>query len=221
VDCFVMMHVFEHFQDPFTILESIKKKLSSMGKIIMEVPYFSGYYHQHLFFYSLTFLRRLCSDKNLKIVGLDLDIAGETLRVVMTHLSNNRYEEKITDLERPGDILGLSSKKVADFGSKVTRIKSLLLNKRRVFWWGAGSSSVIYLSQIEKDILENTALTVIDGDKNKWGLYIPVINLKVIPFTVLKNRKIDYLIIASSFSDEICETLRINDIFAKRVEVFV
>jgi hypothetical protein len=62
---------------------------------------------------------------------------------------------------------------------------------------------------------------VIDGDKNKWGLYIPVINLKVIPFTVLKNRKIDYLIIASSFSDEICETLRINDIFAKRVEVFV
>jgi SAM-dependent methyltransferase len=68
VDCFVMMHVFEHFRNPFSILESIKKQLSPVGKIIIEVPYFSGYYHQHLFFYNFSFLRKLCSDKNLKII---------------------------------------------------------------------------------------------------------------------------------------------------------
>lgn len=76
-------------------------------------------------------------------------------------------------------------------------------------------------TKYHKEILEKTELTVIDGGRNKWGLCIPVINLKVIPFTVLKNRKIDYLIIASEFSDEIRETLTINDILAKSIEVFV
>jgi hypothetical protein len=143
------------------------------------------------------------------------------LEVVIIHGANSGHEEKILDLETPEDILGLSSKQSIDFKNKVARINGLLRDKKMVFWWGAGSSSVIYLSQVEKEIFKKAGLSVIDGDKNKWGLYLPVANLKVTPFTVLKGKKIDYLIIASSFFNEIRKTLRINDILAETIEVFV
>ena len=218
VDGFFLMHVFEHFSDPFAILRAMKKQLSSSGKLIIEVPYFSGYHHQHLFFYNLIFLRKLCADNDMKIV--DINVNDEILRVVITHLTDKTYKEAAI-AENPDKIKALASNLNNSFKSETSRLCDLLLEHTTVFWWGAGSSSVIFLNQIPKDILNKIDLTVIDGDENKWQKYIPGLNVKVQSFDVLKGKSVDLVIIASQLHKEIITTIRENNISVKKIEVFV
>jgi SAM-dependent methyltransferase len=220
VDCFVMMHVFEHFKDPFAVLEKIKTQLCLTGKIILEVPYFSGYHHHHLFFYNVAFLRRLCFEKNLKIVRMDFTQDRESLRVVLMH-GVDGGEPRVKAIEASEDVFRLSSQKAETFKTRVANLRSAFPKLKKVYWWGAGSSSVIYLNQIKEHISDKDQLSIIDGDKNKWGLYIPGINLKVNPFIVLKGKSVDHLIVASSFLEEIKETLSNNQIFVKSIEELV
>ncbi len=218
VDGFFLMHVFEHFSDPFAILRAMKKQLSSSGKIIVEVPHFSGYHHQHLFFYNLIFLHKLCADNEMKIV--DINVKDETLRVVITHLANKTYKEADI-LENPDKIKALASDLNNSLKRETLRLSDLLIEHKTVFWWGAGSSSVIFLNQIPKDILSKIDLTIIDGDENKWQKYVPGLNIKVQPFDVLKGKSVDLMIIASQFHEEIITTIRENNIAVKKIEVFV
>lgn len=217
IDCFLLMHVFEHFSDPFSILSTMKKQLSPLGKIIIEVPYFSGYYHQHLFFYNLNFLKLLCSEINLKIV--ETDIEGAILRIVVTHMKNIQYEEALI-AEGYEEILKLASMQYESFKNSVVKLEDLLQKYKLVYWWGAGSSSTIFLNQIDKAVLEKVDLTIVDGDKDKWGMFIPGLNFKVNPFTIMKGKAVDCLIIASSFYNEISDTLIDNNISVRNVEVF-
>jgi hypothetical protein len=218
VDCFILMHVFEHFEDPFLMLKTMKQKLSSGGKIIIEVPYFSGEHHQHLFFYNLTFLKRLCFDIGLYINSVEIDDDTETLRIVLNRFNNGL---DINALERPVDILDLCLRKNTEYKKRVERINELLQSKEKIVWWGAGSLSVVYLNQINCNILDDCKITIVDGDKNKWGMYIPIINKEVHPFSIFNEKEIENLIIASSFAGEIKETLKFNNISVKNMETFI
>ena len=195
----------------------MKKQLGPSGKVIIEVPYFSGYHHQHLFFYNLTFLSKLCSDNNLKIVDINTD--NEILRVVILHVANKTYKE-VPIAESPYKIKELATRLSNELKNKALRLNNLLTENTNVFWWGAGSSSVIFLNQIHKDILNKFDLIIVDGDENKWGMYIPGLNRKVLPFTVLKGKTIDLLIIASELYEEIAATIKRENISAKKIEVF-
>jgi len=100
-------------------------------------------------------------------------------------------------------------------------MRRLLEEKRRetVYWWGAGSSAVIHLNQVDPAVIQDTNLTVVDGYKNKWGMFIPGPNLEVHPFTILENKSIKTLIIASEFHGEILETCKRHNITAGQVMV--
>ena len=217
IDGFFLMHVFEHFPDPFSALRIMKEQLSPFGKIIIEVPYFSGYHHQHLFFYNRSFLKKLCLDNNLKIIDINMD--NKILRVAITHFSNKTYKEvPITENLYKIKELALSLNK--KLKNRILKLNNLFLEHTSVFWWGAGSSSVIFLNQIDKAILNKIDLTVVDGDSNKWQKYIPGLNIEVQPFNILQGKPIELLIIASELYKEIFATISKNNISAKRIEVF-
>lgn len=219
VDGFFLMHVFEHFDDPFSILEAMKKQLSRQGKIVIEVPDFGGYHHQHLFFYNLPFLKRLSWGKGLKII--EKETGQGALRVVMVHRENDGYKE-IKSQGNSDGIIDLSKELYRDFKKTVRELNRFLKSKKgsKVYWWGAGSSSVSFLNQIHKDVYEEAGLSVVDGDKNKWGKYIPGLNIKVQPFKILSGKRLDTLIIASEFHREIMETCKANGILADNVRIF-
>jgi hypothetical protein len=212
------MHVFEHFNDPFKVLGVMKKHLSPNGKIIIEVPHFGGYHHQHLYFYNLQFLDRLCKDNKMKII--DYEIQNSSLHIVVTHEYNQQYDSILIpnslkwSLEKAHDYF-------SNFHANVKRINELLKksNGKKIFWWGAGSSSVIYLNQIDKTVLDQLLLIVIDGDSNKWGRYIPGFRgLQVLPYNVITDQVVEVVIIASSFHREIMNTMEKNHIIASYVE---
>lgn len=217
-DGFVLMHVFEHFKNPFRILEAMKSCLSPSGKIVIEVPDFDGYNHQHLFFYNLSFLKRLCGEKGLKIV--ESVMTQGSLRVVAVHDSNKGFEE-IGYSEYQDAIIEVAVKKHDRFKKSTSMLNHLLGEKTqgKIYWWGAGTSSVIFLNQINKDLLNKMDLTIVDGDEKKWGMYIPGLNIEVQPFSILSNKSLDTLIIASQLYKEIQMTCERNNICVTNVEV--
>lgn len=217
IDGYYLMHVFEHFEDPFSIFRLMSDSLNETGKIVIEVPDFGGFHVQHLFYYNLYFMRVLSRDNNLKII--DFFIENASLRVVFAKRENVKYCEVDVALDKDEYISNLVNIK-SHCESSCKRVNDFLRDKDTVFWWGAGSASVILLNGIEQGILDSTEIIVIDGDKNKANLTIPGVNLKVNYYGCINNAHINDLVIASSFYKEIFNTIRHSGITYDHVEVF-
>jgi len=217
IDVFFLMHVFEHFEDPFNILDIIVTKLSSSGKIIIEVPNFDGYCHQHLFYYNVPFFVRLSKDKKLKIAEL-LEEKG-SLRVVFVR-ENNMDFNGIACKEDINNIINKAKGIQFAFQKNIQEIELLLKQNigKTVYWWGAGSASTILINQVNQEVLKKIDLIIVDGDANKIGNYIPGVNLKVNSFEIMKNTTSDVLIIASELFEEIKKVMKKNSISAKTIK---
>ncbi|MCG8565872.1 MAG: class I SAM-dependent methyltransferase [Desulfobacterales bacterium] len=208
VDCFYLMHVFEHFDDPFAILESMVSQLSSRGKIIIEVPNFNGFHHQHLFFYSPDFFNRLARDFHLTPVdtAIDTSTGAQALRTVWVHDHNPVHAQAPPQTMDP---VPHTRQLSSAFKKTLEQIHKALVSwqGKPVFWWGSGSASIIYLNQLDPDIISGVDLTIVDGDPKKWGLFVPGTGHPIHPHEILKQHRADHLIIGSSFYKEILETI--------------
>jgi len=212
----VLMHVFEHFADPVSMLRALKGKLSSSGKLIIEVPDFTGYHHQHLFFYTLSSLRKLAGHVEMKIVEI---FEGEgALRLVMVvgcEVSPSGQNAKSSEkkIQRRAAFL------MGDLCKTIHKLREVFKTHKKIHWWGAGSSSVFWLNQIGAGILKKTDLIVVDGDRAKWGMFIPGVNVEVWPSLILGDATVGLMIIASEFSEEIKATMGTHRIHARKIEV--
>ncbi|WP_236757917.1 class I SAM-dependent methyltransferase [Aeromonas cavernicola] len=217
IDGYYLMHVFEHFEDPFSIFTLMANSLSDKGKIVIEVPDFGGFHVQHLFYYNIQFMHTLARAHQLKII--DFAIEMDSLRVVFAKNSNASYREVEFAFNKIDYIKNLVEVK-QQCESLSHRANDFLRNKKTVFWWGAGSASVILLNNLDPAILQETTVIVIDGDKNKADLTIPGVNLKVCSYEIIRNSHITDLIIASSFYNEIFKTMEAHGIRYSNVEIF-
>ncbi|MDP3396786.1 MAG: methyltransferase domain-containing protein [Methanoregula sp.] len=219
VDVFLLTHVFEHFNDPFSMLDSMKKGLSGRGRIIIIVPNFSGYHHQHLFYYNKFFFQRLCNDKELEIV--EMVSTGSELRCVFAVPSKEDKREKSVKTFSVEDVISRARSIQTEFTGKVKKMEDLLAahNGKTIFWWGAGSASTIILNQISENLLENTNLIVVDSDRSKKGYFIPGTDLEVRSPDDLHGSEPELVIIASSLFREIETTMKQKNIHPSHVEI--
>ncbi|CAJ1762329.1 TPA: methyltransferase domain-containing protein [Aeromonas salmonicida] len=217
IDGYYLMHVFEHFEEPFSIFRLMSSTLNETGKIVIEVPNFGGFHVQHLFYYNLYFMQVLSRDNDLKVI--DFCIENGSLRVVFTKSENTQCREVDLVFDKIKYMPNLVDIKNSCESSR-ERVNDFLRGKDTVFWWGAGSASVILLNEIERDVLDNTKIVVIDGDRNKSNLTIPGVNLKVNHYSTIGNLHINNLVIASSFYKEIFDSIRLSGITYDHVEVF-
>jgi len=217
VDAFIMMHVFEHFPNPFSILDHMLSRLSDNGKIIIEVPNFSGFHHQHLYYYTPFFIRRLSKDKELTLAYLKS--SPDFLRFIVQK-TNGGSREAGTD-ESIETVIARALKIQTEFLQKIRYIEQVLVQAggQKIYWWGAGSASTILLNQIDKTILNQSEIVIIDGDTTKTGHFIPGVNYKIHDCRILNNSTVDTLIIASSFYPEIKNVMKNNNISAKSIGV--
>jgi len=88
-----------------------------------------------------------------------------------------------------------------------------------IYWWGAGSVSVIYLNQLKRSGVNITTIRVVDSDKTKQGCLIPGVDITVGQVSSLRGKNIGKLIIASSLFNEIEKTMSEKDITAKDILV--
>lgn len=220
IDGFFLMHVFEHVPDPWGVLAEMKRALSPNGSIVIEVPDLEGFVHQHLWFFNMPFVRRMVRDLGLKIVRAVAD--DLMLRVVLVHDTDPRPEQPATGEATTEEIVARAQANFRQFQAQIVRLNDIVRScaGKTVYWWGAGSTGVVYLNQMDQALRRSADIVVVDGDKTKWGCFVPGPSMPVKSFEELKNLTIDCLIIASLFGREIRATLSSIGAVAKRVEVF-
>ena len=217
VDGFCLMHVFEHFPDPFAVLRAMRDALSSGGSIVIEVPNLDGFHHQHLYFYSAPFMRRLAREQGLKIVDIDTD-SPLILRIVLGHNTDSRPEAEVVS----EDVAALAACRQGVFQTSLARLERIMeeFQGKTLLWWGTGSQAVLLLNQLDTTRLAGVSLEVTDGDERKWGYSLPCLNLPVKTYLGLSGQTVDCVIIASQFEHEIRHTMESIGLQAGQVEVF-
>jgi len=213
VDAFILSHVFEHFPDPFQIFKDMLRCLKDDGCIIIEVPDFDGYHHQHLFYYSPEFFIRFAEDIGVFLKEISVFPTGLFAVFAKTKPSaseiNYTYDTVNKALQTENRIK-TAVKKLCDFFEKH--------EGKTIYWWGSGTLSIMSLAYLKK-LMPKAMIKVIDNDITRQGNFIPGTDLQITTSEHLTGQYLDVVVIASSFVDEIIEENKrkgiiIGDFFA-------
>jgi hypothetical protein len=217
-------NVLAHVDDTRDFLQGCKMLLADDGMVITEFPYvrefverteFDTVYHEHLCYFSITALLRLCDSVGLSIRRIDeVSVHGGSIRMYAerSEIGNGHADEVIEMADREADA-GLTSfeglEKFADRVRQIRRTLVGLLSRLKA----EGCSIAAYGAPAKGNTLLNycgidTRLLDFAVDKNplKVGMFTPGAHLPVLPVSALLERKPDFvLILAWNFADEIIQ----------------
>jgi SAM-dependent methyltransferase len=203
---FILSHFLEHVNNPVSLLKELKNFLNN-SYIIIETPYFDGFHHEHLFFYTKKSIFKLAEKTGLELVYLKvMDTHPETLIAVFSDSNKSIKKYYIEKEETHSDFIKLIDRKRNHIHRNIYLLEKKVKQYNNILFWGAGSSAVFYLNTI-KDVLDNKDVVIVSGDKRHEGNYIPGV-LKQIenPFKY-KNLSFDLIVVLSQFYEEIRENI--------------
>lgn len=215
-------NVLAHVDDPVDFLKGCRELLAPDGLVSIEVPClkelldrleYDTVYHEHLCYFSVTALLRLCEIVGLRIVRLDrVPVHGGSVRMyagtVDRHPQHADAVLLAAEQERRRGLTELAC--YERFARAVAKnredlrdlLESLCAANKTLAGYGAPAKGTTLLNYCGID----TRLLPYTVDKNpmKVGLYTPGMHLPVLPVTTLLERRPDYvLILAWNFADEI------------------
>jgi hypothetical protein len=212
-------NVLAHVDDPVDFLRGARGLLADGGMVIFEVPYvielldrleYDTVYHEHLCYFSVIALTRLCEAAGLGIVFIDrVPVHGGSLRVyAAARSSHSSGALAMADAECAAGLDKLP--RYEKFAADVARSRGLLLKMlcglreqgRSIAAYGAPAKGNTLLNYCGID----TSLVSYTVDKNerKVGLFTPGMHIPVRPVsTIEEQRPDDLLILAWNFSAEI------------------
>jgi hypothetical protein len=218
----VANNVLAHVDDPRDFLSGCKTLISRDGRVVIEVPYlqelldrleYDTIYHEHLSYFSVNALTRLCDAVGLSIVGIELvEVHGGSLRL---HLGATEHcgphAAAVDALAAQERHAGLTSRtRYERFAADVARSRQALVGLLEEVN-ASGGTVAGYGAPAKGNTLLNycqigTRLVPYTVDKNhlKVGTYTPGMHLPVLPVSELSQRRPDYvLILAWNFASEI------------------
>ncbi|NOT47446.1 MAG: class I SAM-dependent methyltransferase [Acidobacteria bacterium] len=217
-------NVLAHVDDTQDFLRGCKTLLRDDGLVIVEVPYlkefvdlveFDTIYHEHLCYFSVTSLMRLCDAVGLSIIRVDrVQVHGGSIRVYAEkkekHSNHAAAVIAIAEDERKA---GLTTQETFENFAEKTRntreklyslLESLKAEGKSIAAYGAPAKGNTLLNYCGID----TRLLDFAVDKNplKVGLFTPGAHLQVLPVSAVLERQPDYLLIlAWNFASEIMQ----------------
>ncbi len=221
-DAVIGNNVLAHVDDTQDFLRGAKQLLKPDGLVFVEVPYLGEFmdrleydtvYHEHLCYFSITALLRLCDEVGLSIIRIDhVPVHGGSIRVYAgpkEHYSEHAPEVLAEAVEEAK--AGLTTfDRYKKFADDVATNKSELLNLLKdlkqqgklVVAYGAPAkgNTLLNYCQITTDLIPYT----VDKSPLKLDLYTPGMHLPVLPVDTLLEQQPDYvLILAWNFAEEI------------------
>ena len=231
-DVIIANNVFAHSHKIRNITKGISHLLKESGVFIFEVHnskniilnnQFDMIYHEHVLYYTLTSIRNLLKQFNLKIFDIKfISTHGGSFRVYSTHKKNNSLQtsnkiKKILNSEKQKNLNKLKTyykfnKDVFLLKSKINDYLKVLKDKGlKIAGYGASgrANTVLQFCNISKYID-----FMIDDSSYKQGNYTPGTHLKIYSSKILhkKNKPDIVLLFAWSFANEIKNK---NKIFLK------
>lgn len=215
-------NVLAHVDELRDFFGGFKKLLSDDGLAIVEMPYlgelldgleYDTVYHEHLCYFSVNSIIRLCDEVGLSVVRIDkVPVHGGSLRVYAGRKElYGAHADEVLALAAMEEEIGMTSfQRYARFAEEVrgnrTAIRSLLeklTNEgKTIAGYGAPAKGNTLLNYCGID----TALVPYTVDKSdlKVNKFTPGMHLPVMEAPTLLERQPDYVIIlAWNFADEI------------------
>jgi hypothetical protein len=230
-------NVLAHVDEPVDFLRGCKTLLDEHGMVVVEVPELTEFmqrfeydtvYHEHLSYFSVTSLMRVCEEAGLRIVRVDkLAIHGGSARIYAAPVEREpQHARAVLEMAAWERKTGLTSAdRFRRFAREVEGQRAALLELLRklksegksVGGYGApakGNTMLNYCG-ITTELLPFT----VDKSQLKVGLFTPGTHIPVLDAAQLLERQPDYcLILAWNFADEI---MRQQAEFARRGGKFI
>jgi hypothetical protein len=215
-------NVLAHVDDTRDFLRGCRSLLAPGGLVIIEVPYirdlldrieYDTIYHEHLCYFSITALMRLCDAVGLSIVRVEhYPVHGGSLRMYAASSDSARdHAPQVRALALEESSLGLDSLAPYErFAGQVRRnreqVRAFLqqahAENRTVAGYGAPAKGNTLLNYcgIGPDLLPYT----VDKSSLKVGLFTPGVHIPVLPVSTLVDEQPDYIfMLAWNFAAEI------------------
>lgn len=215
-------NVLAHVDETCDFLSGCKLLLSEDGLVIIEVPYLRDFlehleydtvYHEHLCYFSVTTLCRLCDVVGLSILRIDqVPVHGGSLRMyagrqtyypqhapAVLALVAEEEQNGLSDFTR---YQGFAAQVQQNRDKLVALLRALQQEGKQIAGYGAPAKGNTLLNYcgISSELLPYT----VDKNPLKIGLYTPGAHIPVLPVTTLVDRQPDYvLILAWNFAAEI------------------
>jgi SAM-dependent methyltransferase len=226
-DVIIANNVLAHVDETLDFLTGCKELLKPEGVLVVEVPYlgelidrleYDTVYHEHLCYFSLTSLLRLCDEAGLSVFRIDrMPVHGGTIRVYSR--ARDRYPEhagnvlKAVAAEVQAGLTTLAryERFATDVEKSARTIRNLLIDLKErgktVAGYGAPAkgNTLLNYSGIGVELLPY----IVDKNPRKVNLYTPGMHIPVLPTSVLLQKQPDYLfILAWNFTEEIMKQQR-------------
>jgi hypothetical protein len=215
-------NVLAHVDETKDFLLGCKTLLHDHGLVVIEVPYlrnlieqleYDTIYHEHLCYFSISTLLRLCESVGLGIVRVDhVPVHGGSLRIYAGPANQSRgHTPKVlafADEERTSGLNELAC--YERFALDVQRnrwaivdlLNHLQSSGKSIAGYGAPAKSCTFLNYC--GIGTNLLPYTVDKNPMKVGLYTPGMHIPILSVLKLLEDQPDYvLILAWNFADEI------------------
>jgi SAM-dependent methyltransferase len=216
-------NVLAHVDEPRDFLAGCRGLVAEGGRVIIEVPdvremvdrlEYDTVYHEHLCYFSIATLLRLCEAVGLSLVRIDrVPVHGGSIRMYAADARECDHSVDVLRLIGEDSARGLSTRaRYEQFGSDVAAnrralrdlLEQLNRNGHTVAGYGAPAkgNTLLNYCDIGVELLPYT----VDKNPMKVGRYTPGTHIPVLPVTALQERKPDYvLILAWNFAEEIMQ----------------
>ena len=214
-------NVLAHVPDLPGFARGLAAMLTEQGVAIIEVPYvkdlidhreFDTIYHEHLSYFSLTAIHRLCALHGLAVVDVErLAIHGGSLRVTIARAGSAAPSPAVSHLLDEENAWGVTrlefyqrfADDVADLRRSLLAVLSELRSAgKRLAAYGAAAkgSTLLNCFGIGRNYLE----FVVDRSPHKQGRFMPGVHLPIdAPSRLLRDRPDFVLLLTWNFADEI------------------
>jgi SAM-dependent methyltransferase len=217
-------NVLAHVDDTQGFLEGFRDLLAPDGLAVVEVPYigelvdrleYDTVYHEHLCYFSVTTLMRLCEGVGLSLRRIDhVPVHGGSIRVYAGRTDSfGAHDPAVIEESAAEEARGLTSFATyrelaagveANRAAVIGLLRRLNEEGRTVAAYGAPAKGNTLLNYcgVTTDLLPYT----VDRNPMKVGRYTPGTHIPVLPVETLLERQPDYvLILAWNFAEEIME----------------
>jgi hypothetical protein len=213
-------NVLAHVDDVLDFMQGCRELIADDGLITIEVPYvaelverieYDTVYHEHLSYFSMTSLARLCEAAGLHVVDVDrLDVHGGSLRLYISR-SADAHGPVAQALEEQERRIGLTTSDryhrfAADVHASrnalVALLSKLASKGDRVAGYGAPAkgNTLLNFCRVTTELVRYT----VDKNTRKIGLFTPGAHLPVRDVSALQTDPPDYIfILAWNFAEEI------------------